>query len=153
MGQHSYAGLRPGHDAFGRPIRDLDQLSYTDRVLAIRRLAGSLQAQGSVDAAWLGRCLSRYLAGESKGDLVACLGLHPPSGDHRSPAAMVARERRDSLLIQLSIAAGGDRAALRMFQEGADVGQCAQLVEQLRANPPGSPAAFTRARKRSVSAA
>jgi hypothetical protein len=135
-------------DAFGRLVVDPDCLTLRELVDVVRRLSGELQAADGRELPWLGRGLARWLA--SGGDLAQVLGLRPARGSRLTATAIVAGDRRDRLLLRLSVAAGGDRAALRLL---ADATVCprrlAALVAEVRAaGAPRSAAAFTRARQR-----
>lgn len=139
---------RPMRNAFGDLLVDPDTLTQRERIDVVRRLAGRWQAAADRETAWFGRKVALWLSGPADGDLLRTLGLRPPAGSTLSAPALAARQRRDDALLQLSVAAGGDRRALRLFEAGADPGPCAELVALLQHDPPGSAAAFTRARQR-----
>jgi hypothetical protein len=141
------SGLLPGANPFRDLVRDPDSMEYRERVDVVRRLAGRLQADGDRETAWFARRITEWLSGPSDGDLTAVLGLRPPAGNHHTPPAILAQEKRDIAMLELSIEAGGFRAALRVVQSGALPPQWSELAE----DPPKSVASFTRARKRRVS--
>lgn len=135
-------------NAFGALIVDPDELPQRDRVDVMRRLAGQLQAADTCEARWLGRKVQEWL--QAGGDLVEQLGLRPPRGSKATAQALIRNERRDLLLLRLSVACGGDRAALRVLSGLAPCPSSAVgIVAELRAiGAPKTDAAFSRARAR-----
>ncbi|KQP20555.1 hypothetical protein [Pseudorhodoferax sp. Leaf267] len=138
------SGLVPGRNPFLDLVADPDRLSHRERVDVVRRLAGRLQAAADRETVWFGRRLTAWLSGPADGDLTAALGLRPPPGSHLTAPAILSQEKRDIALLELSIAAGSYRAALRLLKSGEVSPEWADLAN----DPPRSAAAFTRALKR-----
>lgn len=135
------------HDAFGRLLVDPDELDQAGRVDVVRSLAGQLQASPAVEMRWLGRVIVKWL--QEGEDLVALLGLRPARGSRATAQRQQQLEPICRLLLRLSVACNGDRAASRVLrgQQACPAG-AASLVAELNAlKAPKSPAAFTRARQ------
>lgn len=138
------SGLLPGANPFQDLVRDPDKMDHRELVDLVRRLAGRWQAAEDRETVWFGRRLTAWLSGPADGDLTAALGLRPPTGSHLTAPAILSQEKRDIAMLELSLAAGGYRAALRLLKSGALSPEWAELAK----NPPKSAAAFTRALKR-----
>ena len=52
-------------DAFGRLVVAPERLSLVERVDALRRLAGSLQASPEAESRWMGESISTWLQGSA----------------------------------------------------------------------------------------
>jgi len=136
-------------NAFGQLVVAPERLTREQRVDVLRRLSGRLQAARDLETNWLGSVLTQWLSAGA-GDLLDALGLRPPPGSKRTVQAILRGEQRDRAMLKLSVAAGGDRAALRIL---AGVAPCPpsarQLLDELcELGTPRSTAAFTRARRR-----
>lgn len=138
--------MRHQRDAFNRLIVDPDELQQRDRVDVVRGLAGQLQAGDRIEARWLGRKLADWL--QAGGDLADVLGLRPPKGSKTTAQRLIRAEQRDRLLLRLSLACGGDRAALRVLagQDLCPAAAAGILAELQCLGLPKSTAAFHRAR-------
>jgi hypothetical protein len=140
-------------NAFGTPVVPAQALSRLERIALLRRAAGSLQA-GRIDgytARWLGAVLSEWL--ETGEALEALLGVRPVPGCTLSIEALTRQERVDAALLQLSVAVGGDREAVRVLsgQTSCPSGALGLKERLIALSAPCSTAAFTRARRRAVS--
>jgi hypothetical protein len=137
-------------NAFGDLLADPGHLSRSDRIDLLRRQAGRLLADTSRESRWLGERLSAWL--RDGGELDAVLGVRAPRGSRETPQARVRQDEIDSLLLRLSVQAGGDRQAIEILR-----GQCAcpgllcEIVGRLKAlRAPTSQDAMTRARRRAA---
>lgn len=135
-------------DAFGRLLVDPAELSQRDRIDVLRRLAGSLQADATREARWLGCALSEWIA--RGGDLAGLLGVRPQRGSHRTAQRIVRQEAADRALLRLAAAVGCDRAALRIVRgEAACPPMLRGIVDELRAlGGPTGDGSVSRARGR-----
>jgi hypothetical protein len=87
---------------------------------------------------------------EAGGDLAEVLGLRPPKGSKATAQHLIRAEQRDRLLLRLSVACAGDRAALRVLagQDRCPAGAQAIVAELQALGAPRTDAAFSRARAR-----
>jgi hypothetical protein len=135
----------PHRDAFGRLLSAPADLSMRQRVEALRRLSGELQA-GSAEARWLGAVLVDWL--QHGGELEQRLGVKARRGSHGNPAALVRQAETARLMLRLAAVVGGAaRAARILIGNAAAPVAAADLVAELRARrAPASRRAFVRAR-------
>ena len=113
-----------------------DKNRIVERVTLLRQLTGELQAGGSPAARWLGRTLATWL--RTGGDLHRVLGIRPARGSRHTPQALVRRAEINRLLLQLSVAAGGDERAVRWLR-GQDVVPDSVAADVQRLHEIGAP--------------
>lgn len=138
------------YNAFGDLIRAPQSLPPAERIALLRRAAESLRV-GKIDrrvAQWLAQVLDEHL--QDGADLAQLLGTRPERGCTMTPARRAAAQRHGTLLLQLSVLCGGDRAAARVLTGTVPCPARAQdLVRELNASKGGhSLSAFVRARTR-----
>ena len=134
-------------NAFGVLLTRPEQLDMPDRVDCLRRLAGQLQAAGTLEEQWLGRSLSRWL--QAGGDLVDVLGLRPPAGSRRTAQAIVAAEIHEAALLRLAEAVGSDARAVRILRRQEACPPALTSLAEAANGGPCSRASFTRVRSAS----
>jgi hypothetical protein len=140
-------------NAFGAPCVPPQELTRLERFALLQKAGGSLQA-GKIDrysGAWIGQAIVSHLnTGEP---LDALLGIRPEPGCTLTVAELTRAERSQSLLLQLSVLAGGDRKAARILAgEDPCPSRAQPLVDAIKAlGGPTSRASINRARRESVS--
>jgi hypothetical protein len=137
-------------NAFGRLLVDPGALTRQERVALLNRASGRLTADSDPEMRWLGTSIAAWL--RSGGRLDAVLGVVPAQGSRSTPQSVMRQAECDTLLLRLSVVAGGDRAALAVLCGlAACPAGAADLVEQLhRLQAPNSRDAIRRARQRSA---
>lgn len=133
---------------WGDPIADPAKLARAERLDVLRGAVASLKV-GKIDrrtAAWLASVLDEHLQGA---DLAQLLGTKPVQGCTLTPARITAAEKHGALLLRLSAACGGDRAAVRVLagKDACPARARPILAEIAESKGPRSLAAFSRARQ------
>lgn len=135
-------------NAFGDLIAPPERWTQEERVALVREAAKSLK-RGQINTKtgqWLAAILEEHLAEGT--DLQTLMGLRPKRGSTRTAQRIVATQRHAGLLLRLSVAVGGDRAAARVLAGKTPCpARAKEIFAELAASPgPKSQAAFSRAR-------
>lgn len=135
-------------NAFGDVVADPATLARAERLDVLRGAVASLKA-GKIDrrtAAWLASVLDEHL--REGADLARLLGTKPERGCRMTAPRIAEAERHGALLLQLSAACGGDRAAVRVLAGTAPCPARAKAIVAELAELKGGKSlrAFTRAR-------
>jgi hypothetical protein len=128
-------------------VADPATLPREQRLDALNECVGRLLAQPQAAMLWLGRSLQAALAGTVAID--EALGLRPPRGSRTTVAAIARRRARAQALVRLSVACGGDRAALAALRGAPAPLHARGMVQEFlsRFPAPRDPAAITKARR------
>jgi hypothetical protein len=134
---------------FGTPIVPPKELTQLERFELLQKAAGSMQA-GEIDryiGAWIGQAFASHL--ETGEPLDKLLGIRPEPGCTLTVAELTRAARCRSLLLQLSVRAGGDSKAARILSGQDPCPSRAQpLVDAIKSlGGPTSRASITRARR------
>lgn len=138
-------------NAFGRLLIDPGALDRRERIDELRRCAGQLQS-GDPDPAvarWLGGRLLAWLHGGGKFERY--VGIAAKRGSHATARRIIARERRDALLLRFAIECGCDRTAIAVLRGDTECPPAAvDALHELRrmGNVPKAHDAISRARRR-----
>lgn len=146
--------MQDHRNAFGDLIVEPSGLAQPERLELLRRAIGELQRGQIADRAvsqWLAQVLEEHV--QDGADLARALGTKRARGNTMTPARIAAADHHADLLLRLSCACGGDRAAWRVLTGRAPCPARARpILADLQASPgPTSLAAFSRARARGVS--
>jgi hypothetical protein len=135
---------------FGRLLVDPATLTRRERVALMNRVSGRLTADSDPEMRWLGTNIAAWL--RDGGRLDAALGVVPAQGSRATPQTVLRQAECDTLLLRLSVLAGGDRAALSVLRGQAPCpAGAAELLDRLQQlQTPTSRDAIRRARQRSV---
>jgi hypothetical protein len=144
----------PSHfNAFGSPVVPPSQLTQPERLELLRRAVGAMQRGQRLDrltGQWLALVLAEHQ--RDGADLAKLLGTKRPRGNTMTPTRIAAADHHAALLLRLSVACGGDRAAVRVLAGAPCPAGATQILGELaESKGPRSLAAFTRARARGVS--
>jgi hypothetical protein len=142
---------KPLRDAFGRPLDAPAYLTREERVEMLRQAAHDLAA-GRTPALYV----SRYLVSALQawlcdgGDFERLLGVRPPKGSHKRPAAVLRQQECDAMVIRFAARFTSGRAAALVLR-----GECScpeELVplrdEIIARGGPKSPSGIAKARRR-----
>lgn len=134
-------------DAFGRLTCDPSRLDLAGKVEAVEAALGAMRASRQREVAWLGECVSRWLAG-AEPTIEHALGLRPAPGSRKTAQAVALAKRQARALLALAAAAGSDARALQIARGAVACPRGLEhLVDEARAlRCPMSANAISRAR-------